>query len=259
MDIFARTVRIAASAVFIGFFAVFAATALYGGIVNIGNIFGAAVSALLAAAFIFSEKSAKILSSLWKSTGGRIFLSVSGIIIIFFAVAAIFMSVLMIKAMNDYPQNENTTLVVLGCKVKNGAPSFMLKRRLIAARDYLSAHESVKVVVSGGQGQDEIISEAQCMRDYLVSEGISPDRIFMEDKSVNTEQNLSFSREIIKNNNLSEDITIVTDGFHQYRAEMFAKRQGTNPHNISAHTPAWLVPTYWIREWFGIAYYAVFG
>ena len=259
MEIFARIIRIILPLVFLGFFAVFTGAALYGGIVNIGNISGAVVSALLAVAFIFPEKSVNIISSLWKHTGGKIFLSASGIIVIIFTIVAIIMSVLMVNAMNDYPENDNTTLVVLGCKVKNGAPSLMLKRRLDAAYNYLSGHENVNVVVSGGQGQDEIISEAQCMRDYLVSKGISENRIYMEDKSVNTEQNLSYSRDIIKNNNLFTDITLVTDGFHQYRAEMFAKRQGIDPHNISAHTPEWLVPTYWIREWFGIIYYTIFG
>ena len=97
------------------------------------------------------------------------------------------------------------------------------------------------------------------MKDYLVSKGISENRIFMEDKSVSTQQNLSYSREIIGKNNLSDNITIVTDGFHQYRAEMFAKKQGIETYSISGYTTWWLVPTYWVREWFAIAYYSIFG
>ncbi|MBQ3915749.1 MAG: YdcF family protein, partial [Ruminococcus sp.] len=82
-------------------------------------------------------------------------------------------------------------------------------------------------------------------------------RIYREDKSVSTEENLSFSSKIIKENSLPEDITIITDGYHQLRADMLAERLGIKAYNISAHTSRWLVPTYWVREWFGVAYYIV--
>ena len=247
------------SAIFLGLFILFVMPMILVGIVNAGNVIGAAVSAFLAVSFFFHEKSVHILSELWKNTGGKILVSTAGIFFITFAATAVIMSVLMVRAMNDYPKNSNTTLVVLGCKVKNGAPSLMLRRRLDTAFEYLSQNESANAVVSGGQGDDEIISEAQCMKDYLVSKGISENRIFMEDKSVSTQQNLSYSREIIGKNNLSDNITIVTDGFHQYRAGMFAKKQGIETYSISGYTTWWLVPTYWVREWFAIAYYSIFG
>ena len=81
----------------------------------------------------------------------------------------------------------------------------------------------------------------------------------MEDKSTSTEENLRFSRDIIEKEGLYEDITIVTDGFHQLRADLLAKRQGMRAYNLSAETESWLLPTYWIREWFGVAYSLVFG
>ena len=77
----------------------------------------------------------------------------------------------------------------------------------------------------------------------------------MEDKSSSTYENLEFSKSIIEENNLCSDIVIVTDGYHQLRAEMIAKNLGyENISNISAPTSPWLVPTYWVREWFGVAY-----
>ena len=224
------------------------------GIVNVGNVVRCGSFGISCGNHsYFPEKSVHILSELWKNTGGKILVSAAGIFFIAFAAAAVIMSVLMVRAMNDYPKDSNTTLVVLGCKVKNGAPSLMLRRRLDTAFEYLSQNENANAVVSGGKGDDEIISEAQCMKDYLVSKGISENRIFMEDKSVNTQQNLSYSREIIGKNNLSDNITIVTDGFHQYRAEMFAKKQGIETYSISGYTTWWLVPTYWVREWFDIS------
>ena len=159
--------------------------------------------------------------------------------------------------MTDRPKNTDTTVVVLGCKVKNGAPSLMLGRRLNAAYEYLTEEPDVKVIVSGGKGDDEIISEAQCMRDYLVDRGIAPERIYMEDKSTDTDENLRFSQDIIRREGLPEHITIVTDGFHQLRSDMKAEKLGMRAYNISAHTPWWLVPTYWVREWFGIIYYII--
>ena len=95
------------------------------------------------------------------------------------------------------------------------------------------------------------------MRDYLAEKGISPDRIIMEDRSTTTDENLRFSYELIQKNALPEHITIVTDGFHQLRSDMKARRLGMEAYNISAHTPWWLTPTYWVREWFGIAYYTL--
>ena len=96
------------------------------------------------------------------------------------------------------------------------------------------------------------------MKTYLTERGIAPERIYMEDRSVNTEENLRFSQEIIRREGLSENITIVTDVYHQYRAEMIAKQQGINGTlNISADTSWYLVPTYWTRELIGIGYYYI--
>ena len=103
------------------------------------------------------------------------------------------------------------------------------------------------------------VSEAKCMRDWLVYKGIAPDRIFMEDRSVNTEENLLFSKEIISENGLPEKITLITDGYHQLRAEMIAEKLGIKAYNISGRTSWYIAPTYWVREWFGVVYYKLFG
>ena len=227
------------------------------GIFNIGNAAGAVVSALLLGIFIFHKQFAALVSSLWGKLPGKIVLMIAGILAAFAIVWAIAVSCFMIREMNDTPPDANTTVVVLGCKVKDGAPSLMLKKRLDAAISYLESEPEVKVIVSGGKGDDEIMSEAECMFRYLTDKGIEASRIYREDKSVSTEENLSFSSKIIKENSLPEDLTIITDGYHQLRADMLAERLGIKAYNISAHTSRWLVPTYWVREWFGVAYYIV--
>lgn len=97
------------------------------------------------------------------------------------------------------------------------------------------------------------------MRDCLVDKGISPERIIMEDKSASTRENLEFSKKIIEQRGLDEHITIVTDSYHQLRAEMIAGELGMTASNISAPTAAWLIPTYWVREWFGTVHQFLFG
>ena len=229
------------------------------GIFNIGNAVGIIISVIMTGIFIFWKPFMEFLKNLWDTSIGKIFISAITLILSICIVLAVVISIFMIKSANDPPPDENTTLVVLGCKVKNGRPSLMLKRRLDCAYEYLSEHNTVNVVVSGGQGSDEVMSEAQCMKEYLIDMGISSERIFMEDKSTSTEENLKFSQEIISHKGLSEKITLVTDAFHQCRAEMLAKNIGINPYNISGYTSWYIVPVYWVREWFGIAYYAVFG
>ena len=84
-------------------------------------------------------------------------------------------------------------VVVLGAQMKTSGPSKALKYRLDEAVRYLEANPDTKVIVSGGQGPDEPMSEAQGMYDYLVNAGIAPDRILLEDQSNNTFQNHTYS------------------------------------------------------------------
>lgn len=245
-------------AVLLVFSAIHFMTPMLSAIVNIGNITGVAVSVILFFMVVFRGTFAQMFSRMLTHKGGRIFLFTAGGIACIALIGAVVISCFMVKAMNDKPKNSQTTVVVLGCQINGETPSLMLKRRLDAAYDYLSENSDVKVIVSGGQGSDEVTSEADVMRKYLLKRGIEDSRIFMEDKSTSTEENLRFSKEIIDKEGLCGEITIVTDGFHQLRADILAKKQGIEARNISASTEKWLLPTYWIREIYGVAYYLVF-
>lgn len=133
----------------------------------------------------------------------------------------------------------------------------MLSERLEVAFEYLEDNPDVLCIVTGGQGENEDITEAKAMKDYLVNKGIDDFRILIEDKATSTVQNLEFSKKILDENNFGYNITIVTDGFHQYRASLIAKDLGLKPNALSAKTKPYLLPTYWVREWFGIAYETV--
>ena len=115
-------------------------------------------------------------------------------------------------------------IVVLGAQLKTTGPSRVLQYRLDTAYEYLTAHPDTKVIVSGGQGSNEPASEAQGMYDYLVKRGIEPGRIVLEDKSVNTEQNIRFSKDFLQAD--TDKVGIVSNNFHVFRAVKLAKAAG---------------------------------
>ncbi|MBQ2538376.1 MAG: YdcF family protein, partial [Ruminococcus sp.] len=129
-----------------------------------------------------------------------------------FAVYGIIITCFMALACNSKPA-DNSTLIVLGAQVRpEGVPSLILRGRIDAAEKYLDEHREAKAVLAGGMGFDEPMSEAKCMYDTMVEDGISPDRLIMEDKSKNTMENFRYSREVLADNDLGEDITVTTDG-----------------------------------------------
>lgn len=145
-------------------------------------------------------------------------------------------------------------VLVLGCSVKGEKPSRVLEERLNAACDYLSQHEAVVCIVSGGKGADEKISEASCMYHYLVAHGIDKKRLIQEDKATSTEENIRFSREILEKKGLGDAVVIVTSEFHEYRASVLAKEQGITAYAYGASTNLLYFPTYFFREVLGISY-----
>ncbi len=226
---------------------------VFGGIVNLGNIFGISVSVLLIAITFFHKKLKHLLSSLWEHTPGKVLIIAAAAAVISGIAFVSVVTGLMIKAQCNTP-DEPETLIVLGCKVRGDRPSRMLKARLDAAYDYLEENSGVLCIVSGGKGSDELISEAQAMKAYLTEKGIEPDRIIMEDKSTNTYENLSNSMKLMDELGLEHKAAIATDGFHQYRAGLIAERIGIETDAVNARIARKvLIPTYYVREWFGVA------
>lgn len=148
---------------------------------------------------------------------------------------------------------EKAVVIVLGAQVRDSRPTLILEGRIRAAAEYLSAHPGSLCIASGGRGPDEDISEAKCIRNTLVERyGIDPERIFLEDKSYNTAQNLSNCAEIISGKGLSEDVVLVTDGFHMFRAGLIAGRVGLHPFTCPAVTDPRLLLYLYIREFVAI-------
>ena len=180
------------------------------------------------------------------------------VIITGFVIFAILESLIVIS-MKQKPDYNCEYVIVLGCQVRRDGPSLMLRRRLDAACSYLSADTKADCIVSGGKGDNEHISEAEAMYEALVNDGISENRITKEDKSSSTYENLLFSKQILEDSGKPLRIAIVTDGFHQWRARLQAESLGYDVKCVSAATPWYLVPVYWVREWFALSYLFVFG
>lgn len=180
------------------------------------------------------------------------FFSVIGAGVLLFVV----LLVNVLTGFDDYPDDDTDCVIVLGAKIRGENVTRALADRLDAAYDYATkeGNEDVVIIVSGGQGDDEVTTEAKVMKQYLVDKGMDEERVLMEDKSVNTKQNLKFSYEIIKEN-IGEDakIAICTSNFHVYRATLLAKNMGLeNVCGIAADTKAILVPNSTVRECFAL-------
>ncbi len=176
------------------------------------------------------------------------------ILIIIYVISFLIISLIIYNYPQSPPYSEvrNSTVVVLGAKIKGYSPSPMLAWRLDKAYEYLINNSDQKCIVSGGQGIDEPTSEASVMKDYLVKKGISPERIFIEPKATNTKENLIFSNEIIKENSLPSKMLIVTTDFHCLRSSIIAKRQGITHETAGAVLPLRFRYPNYVREYFAV-------
>ena len=153
-------------------------------------------------------------------------------------------------------------IVVLGCGVNGTVPSLSLRNRIDAAYAYLSANPDTICVVSGGQGPDEDITEAACMKRELTTMGIDPARIWEEDRSTSTKENLEFTLALIEANTglRPKTMGIVSSEYHLYRAGLLAADQGVQAVGIPGKT-SWftLWANYHMREIVAVWAYYIFG
>lgn len=176
-------------------------------------------------------------------------------------------------------------IIIHGAGLDGPRPTPLLAGRIDKALElWNKQHQHGKFVVSGGQGADEIVSEAQAMRDYLLEKGVPADAILMEDKSTTTWENLRYSLAIINADRAtgvdatssaavasSGDVTttasdvsetaasrddfttaVVTSDFHVFRCAEYAHNLGIKADGIGSHTKGWYWPTAFIREFIAI-------
>lgn len=164
---------------------------------------------------------------------------------------ALIVGILIATAMDGSANVYCEYIIVLGAGVDGTTPSRSLKERLDAAYDYLVANPHTICIVSGSQGHNEEISEAECMYRDLTGRGIDASRIWKEDQAENTRQNIAFSLDLIaaRTGHRPEKAGIVSSDYHLYRAKLFAKEQELESVGIPAKS-SWLSlrPNYFLRE-----------
>lgn len=224
-----------------------------------GNLAGIIASLILLVVTANWQSFKNLVVVLWSHGAGKAIIIFAGAFIVLGIIYVSILSVLMIRQQENKPDEPNV-IVVLGCKVNGTKPSRMLRRRLDTAYEAMEKNPETLCIVSGGQGDNEKVSEASAMKQYLLDKGADEIRIIVEDKSTSTYENIKYSLEILDEKGMSHDMTIITDGFHQYRASLIAKAQGVEDvTSYSAKTEPRFLFTYWVREWLGLTHFFVFG
>lgn len=184
----------------------------------------------------------------------KIIIKIFKVSIIFIFISFISLESLIIIEANKEYKEEVDYLFILGAKLYVDKPSPALLERLKVGVDYLKIYPNVKVVLSGGMGGDEKISEAQAMKNYLREKGISESRIILEDKSTNTFENIKLGLGKIREDDDREDIKIIiaTSDFHLLRSKLIAKRLGLKAYGLPAKVPPSIILQSYIREYFAL-------
>ncbi|MDP4127287.1 MAG: YdcF family protein [Bacillota bacterium] len=152
-------------------------------------------------------------------------------------------------------------LIILGAGLNGDKLSWTLWERVNKGLTILQDNKDMKVVVSGGKGPGEWITEAEAMQRYLVEKGIAKERIIKEEQSTSTMENFRYTREILgkqANYKPSEPVLVITNDFHMFRSKILARRNGLNPVGVPSPTPWYLRPNVYLREYFAVVKSIVF-
>lgn len=231
----------------IAIFAIYAAP-LVARIFNLGNLFGMLLGAVLFGTGLCLPR----LCTAWQTKLGKISLSAIGVLALAFFVVFFVTLGHIIHAACTYPEAQNKPLVVLGCQVKGDTPSLQLYKRTMAGVEYLKQNPEAMAVLCGGQGTNEWITEAECMKRIMVQNGIDERRLILEGNSTTTEENLRFAADLLEQNGLKNDIVVATSDYHCYRAEVIAAKLGMSAESVPAFADYFTRPTYYTREVFGV-------
>jgi len=162
------------------------------------------------------------------------------------------MAIKSIKTKVDYNKDY---IIILGCKIKkDGTLTPLLKGRVDRALEFRnkqleSTGKDLIFIPSGGKGNDEVISEAEAIKNYLLEQGINKNNIIVEDKSKNTYENIKFSNKLIDKKNAN--ICFSTTNYHVLRAGLIATEQGLKIEGIGSKTKSYFWINAFIREFIG--------
>ena len=174
--------------------------------------------------------------------------------------AAFFLLVqgVIVSAMVTSPPQSLDYIVVLGARVNGTEPSLALQMRSEVAAEYMLANPDTVAIASGGMGEGEGITEAECIASIMMEAGVAPERILLEDKATSTAENMRFSYAMMSDPHAT--VGLVTNGYHMYRAQLIARSHGDHPvHGVSAGSSLFMLPHTMTREFIGLVVGALRG
>lgn len=164
-----------------------------------------------------------------------------------FLQVAILMNIYVTKDINNVKTVD--TMIILGAKVNRDGVSKTLKLRLDKAIEYYNKDKDINIIVSGGQGKDEVMTEALAMKNYLLENGVDEKNIILENKATTTLENIIFSKEIMEDLNLGNRALIITSDYHLFRGRFIASILGIDNEGLCSISSLSSRMYYMIREY----------
>lgn len=231
---------------------------VFAGVLNIGNGFALAVCALIfAGAVLFRPLKRYAVQKKKEKRWKAVSRVIAGLLAIGLLWCLAVTACMVYGAHNPPPQD--AVVVVLGSQVKGTQPSLDLMKRIETAAGYLKEHPGIPCVVSGGQGKGEEVSEASVMKEYLVRLGVEENRIYLEDTSTSTKENMQYSSLVLEREGFPKKIAVVTDEYHQFRAGILARKAGMEAYAVPVGTPWYIFSACYARELLAVTYLFVLG
>ena len=207
------------------------------------NYAGIIVGLFLIAVGVFLERICKMFRKLPKAV-----LIVMSVIATAILLHFTIFEVNVIRFANSQPASDARYMIILGAKVNGETPSLEYQKRIEAAYNYAKEHPDIRIICTGGKGDDEAIPESFAAANFLMRNSVDENRVFKEEQSTSTEENFVYAKEFIEGD--LADVVVVSSAFHLYRASLIAKREGySNVSYIGSVGLKILQPHYYIREY----------
>ena len=218
--------------------------------VSFRNLLSLMVGIMLIGSFIFSRVLIKYV--LQTNITATIYMYIMLIVYYIVALWIVYVITLIINGIN-LPTKKIDYIIVLGCGLMKDKVTPLLASRVDKAIEISKKNPNAKIIMSGGQGEDELCSEAEAMKKYAIARGVEEDRIILEDQSTSTYENLVFSTRLMGSH---KKVAIVTTRYHLLRALIMSRKIGLKAIGYGAKTKFYFSLNALIREFVGYLYYS---
>ncbi len=188
-----------------------------------------------------------VLGGIWYASLPKWMLWTIGILAVLITA---FVCALFLHGKTDTVTYKENAVIVLGASIKGDKPTKSLQNRLDRAVSYHKQNPDAMIIVSGGKGSQETVTEAYAMEQYLIGQGVPASCILKEDAATSTKENFSYTKALI-DEHFGKDcaIAFITTDYHIYRASRYAARAGfSNVTHAHSDTPWYMIVPSGLRE-----------